>query len=292
MYLTQLQNGFLSLSKNRKGKKKITENDAVTDHDSSHDHTEDISTETSLNDETNSSSHYKSSSPASCITPTIDRRNSPPQPSIQHQGDVRVSETYNNNNIIKKKKVSFDDKRIQWIDVESYMLYSADIWWSKDEVKQRQLDLHRIFFEYQPNEFDNIFRYSRAYCNARNQSIVSKEQLTENENGGTKSMVSISNEDYRSIVQGKAAGYDGLEKCLALSSSDDVVDDMTARRKKIIKTIVTSFRTMCLNRSKDNDDDMLLIHRKLRSIAKSLTSCDRSWAVIMGRSDHDAALLS
>lgn len=197
----------------------------------------------------------------------------------------RYSRTYSvkTSNMLRRKKVVFDINQIEWKFVESYIPYSADIWWSKEEVKQRQTDMGRVLLDYSRDEQERIRQYSKAYHNARRQSGISKrDQKDGSIDFCARSKVNISNADYQTIVQGKAAGWDGLEKVFAPNEST---------RSSITATIVASYRNCRqvdvshLTSSGNN------LNQELRSIAKSLTLCDRSWAVIMGNADRAALQL-
>lgn len=181
---------------------------------------------------------------------------------------------------LKRKNVSFNDCNIKWIMVESYKGYSSDIWWSKEEIKQRQLDMSKVLFEYTSDELFKIGKYTDAYHNARHQSVISKHH--NNKNSMDKSKINLSNDDYKMIVNGKSNGWDGLEKVSSSSNKNFMT------RQMIVTKIVNAQydKSGChIDNNKNSNNDLENI---IRSLSKSLTTSDRSWAVVMGKADRDA----
>lgn len=290
-----MKNGILTLSRRRQNNNKT-----ALDVDSNCDDLNSIdegsvvsnaSTDTTLLDDSlHVSSLHKSSSLHSAGSDYDNSFNS--SIGISWNSSIRSRSKGTKKTSLKRKHVSFNDNKITWTIVESYKGYSADLWWSKDEVKQRQIDMNQVLFEYSQEELGNIRQYTNAYHNARKKSIVSKHHNNDSIDLTSKSKINLSNEDYKSIVRGKANGWDGLEKVI-LSSSKSTTS-MT--RQSIVQTILNSYYDMkykkinqdsiSSSQNKNNDPE-----NRLRSLSKSLTSSDRSWAVVMGNADRDALSL-
>jgi hypothetical protein len=236
----------------------------------------------------------------------------------------------------KRPKVKFDPT-IQWKTVESYIKYSANLWYTKEEAHHHRHDDfgRNIIQSYTATELCQICHYSKTYHMARHTSTISNQhQEKRTHQGGTakegrssKPKINISTEEYQVIVQGKAKGWEGLERIFdpgnnnsnhdsgngpAVSSSEDVVVIRT--RRDIVQQIVAEYQEMMLGHQEmtygPNRDhhhrsiDTPSWHstsststkkydkiRKLQALSKSLTLFDRSWAVIMGSADHDASLI-
>ena len=92
------------------------------------------------------------------------------------------------------------------------------------------------------------------------------------------SCVSLSNRSYQCIVNGKMAGYAGIEH-ICRPKMQMECSDGTIRKITIPQLIVRA--SHCRPDLSGNKD---LLH----SYARSLKKFDRSWAAVMGRTDHDA----
>jgi hypothetical protein len=190
-----------------------------------------------------------------------------------------------------RKRVSFKDDKTQWNIVESYVQYSSDLWWSKDEMRQRRLDMSsKALVEYGAEELCQMLQYAETYHSARQLSKVSSQpqQIKNNQTteSCTMSRISISSEEYKIIVQGKAEGWEGLERHIKLSPSLNCDTTKMMNRQAITKQVVQAYVEMTFLHNVHPNASA----RKLRMLSKSLTSFDRSWAVIMGSADRDALL--
>jgi hypothetical protein len=226
-----------------------------------------------------------------------------------------------------KKEVRFDDNKTQWYTVECYVQYASDLWYSNHEVKQLRFDMaNNILNDYTPDELHHILHYSDTYYMARQKSTVSNTHHQHfpapiAHNYGTsiaapsKSKITVSWDEYKIIVHGKSKGWTGFERMLGSpriinnnSPADNILpasslsllhDDhdgwMTVH--EIVQTIVTSYQTIIAS-SYDTSHTTNqyatydTVAQKLRSLSKSLTAGDRSWAVVMANADRDASHLS
>jgi hypothetical protein len=184
----------------------------------------------------------------------------------------------------QRKRVRFNYDMTQWNMVESYLQYSSDLWWSKDEMRQRRIDMSsKTLMEYRSEEICQIKQYANTYHSARQQLIVSNHPPQE---GHTKARISILSDEYKIIVRGKSKGWVGLERQTKLSSCSNCDTTKILNSQTIVKQIVQAYAEMTFRHNIHPNDSA----RMLRALSRSLTSVDRSWAVIMGNADRDALL--
>lgn len=176
---------------------------------------------------------------------------------------------------LSTKTVRFSEELNQWNVVEPYLAHSSDLWWSKDEVMQRRKDVDTTLREYTDEELRGIREYTQTYQRCRRQAVVTKK-IDSSVPNSRRSNVSLSREDYQIIVRGKACGFDGMEVILAMIGTNSNAECA----REIVRSIVLAYR----NHSKHGKAD----YGAMRSFARSLTSADRSWAVVMAAADRDA----
>lgn len=176
----------------------------------------------------------------------------------------------------KRKVVCFRSKSMVTIhNVDSFAVYSTDVWWSKEEIvnnKRAQTDLTNELIEWQCIAKD----YLQAIKNGRDKLMNDKTEFVkkiENSN-----IVSTFDELYKQLAAGRSAGCAGLE----VYTDDYVVSRI--RERHTVSKIVQYYNYLYQSGMKWSDVD-----KKVSLYAQSLSLPSIQWAKVLGIVDQDVA---
>lgn len=178
--------------------------------------------------------------------------------------------TDNSNTRTKQKKVvTFGSKKIR--NIEPFLPYAADMWWSKAETsahKKNQSD----FSNATAVEKELARKYLKGVYRGRSKLRKMQEESIPNQSSPNDLLVL--KDSYQQLLEGRIYGLAGLETYM--NGHSEV-------RQSMFK-IVERYHSFVHSPQQNDDSDT-----DFYSYVRSVTAADRAWAEILGRVDAEAA---